>query len=79
MMASMLRIAGCSLVLLVLCGTTPAGTLASRLSALELQLTLADPGTFTEVPDDHQGEAVLAVAAKVGATRLIDNVTVTLH
>jgi pantoate--beta-alanine ligase len=42
-------------------------------------LTLADPGTFTEVPDDHQGEAVLAVAAKVGATRLIDNVTVTLH
>jgi pantoate--beta-alanine ligase len=29
--------------------------------------------TFTEVEDGYQGPAVLAVAAKVGATRLIDN------
>ncbi|KJY42908.1 pantothenate synthetase [Streptomyces sp. NRRL B-1568] len=36
-------------------------------------LALVDPADFTEVPDDHVGEAVLAVAAKVGATRLIDN------
>ncbi|MGY0060418.1 pantoate--beta-alanine ligase [Streptomyces sp. LZ34] len=37
-------------------------------------LALVDPLDFTEVPDDHTGEAVLAVAAKVGTTRLIDNV-----
>ncbi|MGW3567478.1 pantoate--beta-alanine ligase [Streptomyces sp. NPDC000941] len=37
-------------------------------------LALVDPSDFTEVPDDHTGEAVLAVAAKVGSTRLIDNV-----
>ncbi|MFF4404696.1 pantoate--beta-alanine ligase [Streptomyces sp. NPDC001262] len=36
-------------------------------------LALVDPADFTEVPDDHTGEAVLAVAAKVGTTRLIDN------
>ncbi|MFF9068497.1 pantoate--beta-alanine ligase [Streptomyces sp. NPDC014891] len=36
-------------------------------------LALVDPADFTEVPDDHDGEAVLAVAARVGATRLIDN------
>ncbi|GAA4854303.1 pantoate--beta-alanine ligase [Kitasatospora terrestris] len=37
-------------------------------------LALIDPDTFTEAPDDFRGEAVLAVAAKVGSTRLIDNV-----
>ncbi|MFE0425585.1 pantoate--beta-alanine ligase, partial [Streptomyces sp. NPDC058953] len=37
-------------------------------------LALVDPADFTEVPDDHRGDAILAVAAKVGATRLIDNV-----
>lgn len=37
-------------------------------------LGLADPADFTEVSDGHTGEAVLAVAAKVGATRLIDNI-----
>jgi pantoate--beta-alanine ligase len=37
-------------------------------------LALIDPDTFTEAADDFQGEAVLAVAAKVGSTRLIDNV-----
>ncbi|WP_405012739.1 pantoate--beta-alanine ligase [Kitasatospora sp. NBC_01539] len=36
-------------------------------------LALIDPDSFTEVPDDFQGEAVLAVAAKVGPARLIDN------
>ncbi|MEU6737816.1 pantoate--beta-alanine ligase [Streptosporangium sandarakinum] len=41
-------------------------------------LILVDPATFEEVGDDHVGEAILAVAAKVGSTRLIDNVTVTL-
>ncbi|MGW1160738.1 pantoate--beta-alanine ligase [Streptomyces sp. NPDC002513] len=37
-------------------------------------LALVDPSDFTEVPDDYTGEAVLAVAARVGATRLIDNI-----
>jgi pantoate--beta-alanine ligase len=58
---------------------------AAALSVLELgakaeppvvldYLALVDPADFTEVPDGHTGEAVLAVAAKVGTTRLIDNV-----
>jgi pantoate--beta-alanine ligase len=42
-------------------------------------LVLADPATFAEVGDDHQGEAVLAVAARVGSTRLIDNVVLPPH
>ncbi|MEU4830280.1 pantoate--beta-alanine ligase [Streptosporangium sp. NPDC023615] len=41
-------------------------------------LVLVDPATFAEVGDDHTGEAILAVAARVGTTRLIDNVTLTL-
>ena len=41
-------------------------------------LALVDPATFAEADTDHRGEAVLAVAARVGATRLIDNVSVTL-
>ncbi|MGC5014845.1 pantoate--beta-alanine ligase [Streptosporangium sp. DT93] len=41
-------------------------------------LVLVDPATFAEVGDDHAGEAILAVAARVGTTRLIDNVTLTL-
>ncbi|MEV5316945.1 pantoate--beta-alanine ligase [Streptomyces sp. NPDC052687] len=40
-------------------------------------LALVDPSDFSEVPDDYTGEAVLAVAAKVGTTRLIDNITLT--
>ncbi|BFV58598.1 pantoate--beta-alanine ligase [Kitasatospora sp. CMC57] len=39
-------------------------------------LALIDPEDFTEAADDFQGEAVLAVAAKVGSTRLIDNVRI---
>ncbi|RDG39533.1 pantoate--beta-alanine ligase [Streptomyces corynorhini] len=41
-------------------------------------LALVDPGDFTEVPDGHTGDAVLAVAARVGTTRLIDNITLRL-
>ncbi|MET9430527.1 MULTISPECIES: pantoate--beta-alanine ligase [unclassified Streptomyces] len=40
-------------------------------------LALVDPADFTDVPDDHTGEAILAVAAKVGTTRLIDNLPLT--
>ncbi|MFB8025166.1 MULTISPECIES: pantoate--beta-alanine ligase [unclassified Streptomyces] len=42
-------------------------------------VALVDPADFTDVPDDRvSGEAVLAVAARVGATRLIDNIPLTL-
>jgi len=37
-------------------------------------LALIDPAAFTEASADHTGPAVLAVAAKVGGTRLIDNI-----
>ncbi|MHC6626967.1 pantoate--beta-alanine ligase [Streptomyces globosus] len=37
-------------------------------------LALVDPEDFTDVGPDFTGRAVLAVAAKVGATRLIDNI-----
>jgi pantoate--beta-alanine ligase len=39
-------------------------------------LVLADPETLDDVPEWHRGEALLAVAARVGTTRLIDNVLV---
>ena len=41
-------------------------------------LALVDPATFDEASADHSGDAVLAVAARVGATRLIDNTAVPL-
>nr|WP_242454717.1 pantoate--beta-alanine ligase [Bailinhaonella thermotolerans] len=40
-------------------------------------LALVDPATFAEIGEDYAGEAVLAVAGKVGTTRLIDNMSVT--
>ncbi|WP_457519060.1 pantoate--beta-alanine ligase [Streptomyces sp. TE33382] len=41
-------------------------------------LALVDPSDFTEIPDDREsGEAILAIAARVGATRLIDNIPLT--
>lgn len=33
-----------------------------------------DPASAAPVPEDYRGEAVIAVAARVGGTRLIDNV-----
>ncbi|MEU3339245.1 pantoate--beta-alanine ligase [Streptomyces sp. NPDC006668] len=52
---------------------------AARLSPpLEVDyLALVDPADFTEIGDDFTGEAVLAVAARVGTTRLIDNIPLT--
>ncbi|HEX7187622.1 MAG TPA: pantoate--beta-alanine ligase [Actinomycetes bacterium] len=41
-------------------------------------LALVDPGNLRDVPEDFAGEALLAVAARVGTTRLIDNVLVEL-
>ncbi|WP_375429991.1 pantoate--beta-alanine ligase [uncultured Friedmanniella sp.] len=34
---------------------------------------MVNPTTFAEIPDDHTGPALFVVAAKVGTTRLIDN------
>lgn len=46
-----------------------------RQAPIELDyLALVEPGTFEEVPDSYTGPAILAVAAKVGTTRLIDNI-----
>jgi pantoate--beta-alanine ligase len=42
-------------------------------------LSLVDPETFAPVGEEHAGPAVLAVAARAGATRLIDNVPLTLR
>jgi pantoate--beta-alanine ligase len=41
-------------------------------------LELADPATFTPVKPGFTGQAVLVVAARVGLTRLIDNMPVVL-
>lgn len=41
-------------------------------------LALVDPATLHDVPDDFDGEALLAVAARIGTTRLIDNAAVDL-
>lgn len=41
-------------------------------------VALVDPETFEDVPADYAGEALLLLAAQVGATRLIDNDTVTV-
>ena len=40
-------------------------------------LALVDPVHLRPVPEEYVGEALLAVAARVGTTRLIDNVMVT--
>ncbi|MGQ4416617.1 pantoate--beta-alanine ligase, partial [Streptomyces sp. SAS_269] len=40
-------------------------------------LALVDPSDFTEIGDGFTGEAVLAMAARVGTTRLIDNLPLT--
>ncbi len=41
-------------------------------------LVLVHPATLDDVPEWYRGEALLAVAARVGTTRLIDNVLLTV-
>lgn len=42
-------------------------------------LAALDPDSAQAVPEDYRGDAVVAVAAYVGTTRLIDNVTVRIE
>jgi pantoate--beta-alanine ligase len=42
-------------------------------------VALVDPDTASEVAADHCGTALLAVAARIGSTRLIDNGTIDLE
>lgn len=41
-------------------------------------LAVLDPATAHRVPSDYRGDVVIAVAARSGATRLIDNMTATI-
>ncbi|WP_328318908.1 pantoate--beta-alanine ligase [Streptomyces sp. NBC_00388] len=62
---------------------TPAAVRAAAMAVLDAAalspdyLSLIDPSDFTEAAGEHRGEAVLAVAARVGTTRLIDNIPLT--
>jgi pantoate--beta-alanine ligase len=52
--------------------------LAEEPAAVVDYLELVDPATFTRAGSEHIGPALLVVAARVGTTRLIDNVAVSL-
>lgn len=41
-------------------------------------LALVDPGNLQDVKAAHEGPALLGVAARIGSTRLIDNITLTV-
>ena len=67
--------------------TTPAASraaaqrvLAPSIGAGEIELdyvTVVNAATMVAVPDDHTGPALAMIAARVGSTRLIDNVELT--
>ncbi len=70
-------------------GSGPAAVLAAARAVLDKAaaadpplvldyLELVDPVTFTAVGAGHRGQALLLVAARSGATRLIDNASVEL-
>ena len=71
------------------CGAAPAGPAAVLKAAHQVldavpavrpdYLALVDPAMFEQVDEGAAGEALLLVAAKVGATRLIDNTPLTLR
>jgi pantoate--beta-alanine ligase len=66
-------------------GDAPDGVLAAgydvfaRAQGVVLDyLAVVDPSSCEPVPNDYRGDVVIAVAAKVGATRLIDNMHATI-
>lgn len=56
-----------------------ADVLAAEPGVVVDYVALVDPATAQDVGPEHQGPAVLAVAARIGSTRLIDNVVVHLE
>lgn len=62
------------------CGTVPLALAVARAVLAEVPgvaveyVAAMDPATSQPVADDYRGDVVVAVAARVGATRLIDNV-----
>jgi len=54
----------------------PRAVLVREPLALVDYLVLVDPSTLEDVPEWYRGEALLAVAGRVGTTRLIDNIPV---
>jgi len=57
---------------------TACDVLAAEPAVTVDYLVLVDPATLADVPEDFAGEALLAVAARVGTTRLIDNARLTV-
>jgi pantoate--beta-alanine ligase len=57
-------------------GAATPGATAPHVPLTVDYLALVDPRTFQPVPPGFTGTAILAVAARVGGTRLIDNVQV---
>jgi len=57
-------------------GAAAPGAAAPHVPLTVDYLALVDPRTFRPVPPGFTGTAILAVAARVGGTRLIDNVQV---
>jgi pantoate--beta-alanine ligase len=66
-------------------GDGPDGVLAAGYDVLARAdgvvldyLAVVDPASCEVIPNDYRGEVVIAVAARVGATRLIDNMLATI-
>jgi pantoate--beta-alanine ligase len=53
-------------------------TLAASDGVVPDYVVLVAPDTFLDVPPDHRGDALAAIAARVGTTRLIDNLQITI-